>query len=170
MRDKEKKDYLLIAGITVISVLILSIFINPQNEMKEVKLYFSYNQGQNLKSEIRKVAADQLYINTIQELIEGPTNKGLEQTIPAGTRLIDFELTQGVLVLNFNSNFRDNHWGGSTGEIMTIYSIVNTMTQFPKVKQVQFLIAGTEIESLVGHIDLTDPIGPSDELIKYEID
>ncbi|ADL13312.1 GerMN domain-containing protein [Acetohalobium arabaticum] len=169
MTDKEKKNYLLIAGITLISVIILFIlFTTSQSETKEVKLYFSYNQGQNLKSEVRRVESDQLYVNTIQELIQGPTDKYLGQTLPDGTKLIDFKLRKEVLILNFNSKFRENHWGGSTGEIMTIYSIVNTMAQFPEVKQVQFLIAGTKIESLVGHIDLTDPIGPNDELIEYE--
>ncbi|MBM7622691.1 GerMN domain-containing protein [Sporohalobacter salinus] len=171
MTYKEKKSYLLIAGITLTSVLILSVlFTAPQTKMKEVKLYFGYNQGQNLKTEIRQVKADQLYVNTIQELIKGPTNESLEQTMPKGTRLLNSKLKKEVLVLNFNSKFRENHWGGSTGEITTIYSIVNTMAQFPKIEQVQFLIKGKEVESLVGHMDLTAPIAPSDELIKYEID
>ncbi|SKA05989.1 GerMN domain-containing protein [Selenihalanaerobacter shriftii] len=167
MTKKNKKiNYLFIGGVVLILGLLYLIMFTPSKiETKKVKLYFSFNQGQNLKAEVRKVTTDKLYKNTVQELINGPTNEELVRTIPDGTQLIDLKLKERTLVLNFNSKLKENHWGGSTGEMMTIYSIVNTMTQFPEINQVLFLIEGEEVKSLAGHMGLVEPISANEKII-----
>jgi len=168
MAKKNKKNgYLFFGGvILILGLMYLIFFTSPQAQLKEVKLYFSYNQAQNLKAEVREVKTDKLYKNTIRELIKGPSKEDLGRTIPEGTELINLELEEDILTLNFNSNFRKNHWGGSTGEIMTIYSIVNTMCQFSEVDQVLFLLEGEQVESLVGHVSLNEPVSSNNKLIK----
>lgn len=163
----DKIDYLFIGGITLILVFgYFVVFTAPETKTKKVSLYFSYNQAQNLKAETRQVETDQLYKNIIQEMLAGPNKKELVKTIPRETRLINAQVKENILILNFNSKLRENHWGGSTGEIMTIYSIVDTMVQFPGIDQVQFLLRGKKVESLVGHVNLEAPIGPNYKLIK----
>ncbi|MGM0472094.1 MAG: GerMN domain-containing protein [Bacillota bacterium] len=164
-------DNLVLAGISlvVISVLIMTVIGFPQ-QSEEVKLYFSTNQGQNLDYELRAIKSQKLYRNIIQELIAGPTESDLGKTIPQGAKLLSWQLQDQVLVLNFNEKLRSNHWGGSTGEIMTIYSIVNTMTQLSQVKAVRFKIEGQRVESLIGHLDLSDSLQFNEDLVKYKID
>ena len=60
-----------------------------------------------------------------------------------------------------------NHEGGSSGELQTIYSIVNTLAlSFPEIKEVQILVAGNREETIAGHIDITTPLGPDRKIIK----
>jgi len=61
-----------------------------------------------------------------------------------------------------------NHWGGSTGETMTIYSVVNTLTESANVTAVVFMVEGEELESLAGHMDLTGPIERNEDIIAGE--
>jgi germination protein M len=61
-------------------------------------------------------------------------------------------------VLDFSRELQTLHTGGTTGEILTVYSIVNTLTMnFKEVERVQILIDGDEVETLVGHLDLEQP-------------
>ncbi len=55
-----------------------------------------------------------------------------------------------------------NHPGGSNAEIMTIYSIVDSICKsFPEIRMVQFLIEGKVVDTLKGHIDVSLPLEPS---------
>lgn len=47
---------------------------------------------------------------------------------------------------------------------MLVGSIVDTLTEFPEVKRVQILIDGKAIESLSGHMDLTQPLARMKQL------
>lgn len=166
VKKDRRMSYLIIAGVTLF--LVFSILINldpPQVKTKKITLYFSDNQAQNLKSEMRQISIKHLYKNVVQELIKGPNSNKLVKTVPEGTELIDLKLEDNILVLNFNSKFRKNHWGGSTGEIITVYSIVNTLSQFSEVDQVLFLLEGKRVESLAGHVSLKEPIAPNSKLI-----
>jgi spore germination protein GerM len=71
--------------------------------------------------------------------------------------------------VNFNSALTKNHPGGSSAELMTVYSIVNTLTlNFPQIKRVQILIDGKPIETIAGHLSLREPLSPKPDLIKRQ--
>ena len=48
---------------------------------------------------------------------------------------------------------------------MLIGSIVNTLTDFPEVEKVQILIEGASVETLSGHMDLSEPLTRMTELL-----
>jgi germination protein M len=49
---------------------------------------------------------------------------------------------------------------------MTLYSLVNSLTEVPEIKQVQIQINGANLDSLAGHVDLTNPLTRDESLIK----
>jgi len=49
---------------------------------------------------------------------------------------------------------------------MTLYSIVNSLTEIPPIKGVQILIEGKQRESLTGHIDISMPFLRDEDWIK----
>jgi Sporulation and spore germination. len=51
---------------------------------------------------------------------------------------------------------------------MTVYSIVNTLTEIPPINGVQILVGGNEMKSLVGHIDISMPLLRDEDWIKPE--
>src|SRR5947209_5168592 len=51
------------------------------------------------------------------------------------------------------------HPGGSSSELLTVYSIVNALTSnLPTITRVQILVDGKEVDSLAGHVDLRRPL------------
>lgn len=131
-----------------------------------VRLWFSDSQGQKLIVEEREISkVEGIARATINELIKGPSmDSDLLPTIPVGTVLRDINVkSDGLIIVDFSKELITNHIGGSTAETLTVYSIVNTLTQFPTVDRVQFLVEGQYVETLTGHMDLTQAISSSFE-------
>lgn len=133
----------------------------------KVTLYFANAEGDMLVPEKRTITEVQgIARATLEELIKGPrADKNLAPTIPSGTRLKDIDIRNGVATVDFSREFVDNHWGGSSGELLTVYSVVDVLTQFPTVKEVQFLVEGQKVETLAGHMDLAKPVMRNTEYI-----
>lgn len=141
-------------------------------EKKEVVLYFSDPESQFLIGEKRKISKKNNLSEegkeTIHELIKGPKGK-LIPTLPSRTKLLNLQINGEKARLNFNSSLTTEHPGGSSAELMTVYSIVNTLSlNFPRIKQVQILVNGKPIETIAGHLSLREPILPKPDLIKKQ--
>lgn len=159
----------------IISIILAILFIYTafflEEDPREVKvaLYFSDSQAMNLISERRVISKNNnIYIKILQELKKGPTRDDLNKTIPEETEILAVNIENEICYTNFNQTLQTGHWGGSTGERMTVYSIVNTLTQFEEIKKVQILIEGEEIETLAGHMDLAYPLERDESLIRKD--
>ncbi|UCD58861.1 MAG: GerMN domain-containing protein [Candidatus Hydrogenedentota bacterium] len=137
----------------------------PEPKEREIRIYFADENAAKLVFEKRRVklgagaSADAKTI--MSELIKGPQSAELSSTIPAETRLLNAYGLGEMLVLDFTHELQTNHPGGSTGELLTVYSIVNTMTEnLHGIEKVQILVEGEEIETLAGHMDLRKPLSP----------
>ena len=143
------------------------------SEKKEVLLYFSDSEGEYLIGEKRKILgkkeAEEEAKETIVELIKGPKGK-LIPTLPPRSRLLTLKISDaGVAKVNFNAALSRDHPGGSSAEMMTVYSIVNSLAlNFPRIKRVQILIDGKPIETITGHLSLRQSIPPKPDLIKRQ--
>ena len=131
-----------------------------QEESFFIDLFFGSKDQSILIVEEREIKKEQ--INTHQqirhvllELIKGP-HTDLAPTIPPDTRLRSIYIDKDkVGYVDFSSEIVLNHSGGSWAEVVTVYSIVNTiMKNFSEIKKVKLLINGEEIETLKGHLDM----------------
>ena len=140
-------------------------------ERKKVILYFSDPEGEYLVGEKRGIAkrgdVEDEAEEMISELTKGPKGK-LIPTLPPKTRLLDLQLDErGIARVNFSKDLSKDHPGGSSAEMMTIYSIVNSLTlNFPEIKRVQILVEGKGMETIAGHISSGQPLGSNPGLIK----
>ncbi len=109
----------------------------------QTKLYFPDNNVDKLHLELREllVSNDGTARAAVEGLIEGPLSN-LAPSIPEGTQLLDISILNGVCTVDFSQAFVDNHISGSSNDLMTVYSIVNTLTEFDSIDRVQFLIEG----------------------------
>ena len=90
---------------------------------------------------------------------ETPPN--FRNTIPRGTVLnTAYVDSQKTAYLDFSSHLTNGHIGGTTAELLTITAILKTVFDaFPdNIKQVQILIDGEEVKTLVGHLNLSQPL------------
>jgi germination protein M len=139
----------------------------PIEEMVEVNLYFSDSQAMYLIPEKRKISQiPSLARQAVNELIKGPENSDFYRTIPEGTQVNEVYIADDIVYIDLSEEIFKNHPGGSSGELMTVYSIVNTLTEIPPIKGVQILVEGNEMESLVGHIDISMPLLRDEDWIK----
>lgn len=137
----------------------------------QVVLYFSDPTGNYLVAEKRTIPlVEGIARATIEELIKGPgPDSQLLPTVPPGTVLKDINIRpDGLARVDFSKELIANHSGGSLGESLTVYSIVNTLTQFPTVKQVQFLVDGQYVKTIAGHVDVSTAMSRNESLIKKE--
>jgi germination protein M len=102
----------------------------------------------------------------VNELIAGPTDTKLRATIPKETKLLSLKITDQVANVDFSEEIRSTHPGGSSGEAMTLNSIVNSLTELTGIKKVQILINGAKVDTLVGHADLSQPLSRNESIIK----
>ena len=140
-------------------------------EKKIVTLYFSEEEGEYLVGEKREISkkesVEEEAKEAIIELIRGPRGE-LIPTLPSQTELLGLQLDQrGLARVNFNRALTKNHPGGSSAEMMTVYSVVNSLTSnFPNIKRVQFLVEGKQVETIAGHLSLRQSVPPKPDLIK----
>ena len=139
----------------------------PIEEMVEVNLYFSDSQAMYLVPEKRKISQiPSLARQAVIELINGPGNSDLYPTIPEGTQVNEVYIAEDIVYIDLSEEIFKNHPGGSSGELMTVYSIVNTLTEISPIKGVQILVEGNEMKSLAGHIDISMPLLRDEDWIK----
>ena len=139
-------------------------------ESKEVKVnvYYPRDDGTGLLPVSRtvKLENEDKYTAALKSLLTGTKEKGQTNVIPKKAKLRNVTVKDGVATVDFSKELQQNFSGGSTGEEMLIGSIVNTLTDFPEVKKVQILIDGASVETLSGHLDLSEPLPRMTELLK----
>jgi spore germination protein GerM len=134
-------------------------------------LYFSDKNNQFLMAEERILKSSkhpEFFARSIVEsLIKGP-QQGLARTIPAETAVRAVYLApQGICYLDLTSGVAENHPGGIRSELLSIYSIVNSLVlNVAEIEAVKILINGDEAMTLAGHIDLQFPIKANMLLIR----
>lgn len=140
----------------------------PDSTQESVKLtlYFPNADASGLIATERTVVVkNKETIKTMfAELATPPT--GLEKPLPQGTTLLGATVNaDGVATLDLSSEFKKNFGGGSAGEQMTMYSIVNTLTTLPNVTSVQFLLDGKKLDGILGNLDTSTPLKRNESLI-----
>ncbi|MGQ8872278.1 GerMN domain-containing protein [Paenibacillus sp. TSA_86.1] len=73
-----------------------------------------------------------------------------------GLESIDFQESDGKLTLNIH--IPDEARLGSGGELLFLDVLKQTLFQFEEVQSIQLLVDGKETESLMGHVELENPI------------
>lgn len=136
-------------------------------------LYFGTADGKMLYREERALEVQTptlLAKELVEELIEGPSIEGLLNTIPKQTKIRELELKDGICYVDFSKEFDTKHPGGEAAETLTIYSIVNTLTELPTIEKVQFLIDGEKNSEYQGYYDFSSPFTRNSTLIYIEED
>lgn len=125
-----------------------------------ITLYFSDMNAEFLTPEIRRVnvrRGDSLEKLVMQELIRGPESQEAGATVPSETKIRSIETKDKVCFVNLSSEFVTKNNVGSSAERLTVYSIVNSLTEISGVEKVQFLIEG-EKKDVYLHMTFNEPI------------
>lgn len=141
-----------------------------------IHLYFANEENSKLKLEVQYIPVSEAsksvnnLANTIVErLIKGPEAKtGYTATIPQGTKLrsrVKIDTATGVATVDFSREFVDKHPGGKLAEQMTIFSVVNSLTELKEIQKVKFLVAGKAKQEFKGNYQFNVPFPRTPSLI-----
>ncbi|HEX2926842.1 MAG TPA: GerMN domain-containing protein [Ruminiclostridium sp.] len=136
-----------------------------------VQLYFINEQGIKLAAETRYIQTteaskgnERLATAILKELISGPAKGSLlKASIPKETKVLsDVKIKDGVATVDLSKDFIDKHPGGKKNEQLTLYSVVNTLTEIKDITSVQFRISGKVTKDFKGsyQIDVAYPRAP----------
>jgi germination protein M len=112
---------------------------------------------------------DQPVQAAVEQLLKGPKNPELIRALPEGTKLRGITVKDHIAYVDFNDKLVKNGSGGSTGEILAVSAIVNTVTEFADIYKVQIMVEGRKIETLYGHMDTSEPLSRSEKIIKKSL-
>lgn len=127
------------------------------------RLFYVADDGARLSPVEQEVVFGEGTVEQAKRIIEAqvaPPKPPLVSPIPAGTKLKTIFITQkGEAYVDLSPEFRSNHPGGTTNEILTAYALVSALTMnLPAITGVQILIDGKEVDTLAGHLDLRRPL------------
>jgi len=127
---------------------------------REVVLFFQRAADDALGPERRKILltssiADQAR-QIVGELAAGPGGEGLLPTVPRRTTVLGVYLDRaGTVYVDLSEEFVSMHPGGSSEELATIFSIVDSLTyNLPEIRRVRFLVGGEERDTFKSNLDL----------------
>lgn len=141
------------------------------NDTVPVHLYFADPQGCHLSAEKRLLVrhADPVARarGILKALIDGPQSH-LTPTLPADSRVrAVFVADTRIAYVDFSSALRENHPGGGQAELLTVYSVVNSLVlNLDDVAAVKLLVDGNECATLAGHVALDNPLNAHMLLIR----
>ena len=128
------------------------------NSSKEVNLYFSNGEYNNLKAEKRVIAysdEDSLPQAVLQKLIDGPIDISSKAVIPADTKIISVEIEAMTATINFSReylNFEGEN--AKSAALLARYSVVKTLCGLPSIDSVKILVENEPLKSANG-----EPVG-----------
>ncbi|HEY8463195.1 MAG TPA: GerMN domain-containing protein [Bacillota bacterium] len=141
--------------------------------MDTVALFFVNNSKNSLTLkpvivEIPRCSGAAKWKAVLEALFKGPPESSeLLSIFPEGTKAISIEVKNGLATVNLNQQATMVNVG-SEGEALAVASIVNTLTKLPEIFEVKILIEGEEVESLAGHVDLSETFRYNSQLVSFE--
>lgn len=142
-----------------------------------IHLYFTNADNKKLVLEVRYITLEEAKKSTasvaslvVKELISGPSKtSGLIKTIPDGTKLVNsVSVSSGVATVNLSKEFISNHPGGKDASAVTIYSVVNSLTELKDISKVKFTIDGKAQADFKDAFKFNSPFPRNDALISKD--
>ncbi len=151
-----------------LDVSMMIIADTDTNELeKRISLYFPETNLNFLQTEYRvlTVGRDTLLAEyVVEELINSTQTEGLVGSMPMGTKLISAEMKNRVCTINLSEEFVTNRPESASGQRMTVYSIVNSLTNLDNIEKVRFLVEGKQ-SNAYEYIDISDSFVAFEDII-----
>ena len=143
----------------------------PPGRKIKARLYYVADDGTRLTAVEREVAYGDGTAEQARQIIEAqiaPVAEPLVSAVPPGTKLRSVFVTdRGEAYVDLSREASGAHGGGTLDELLTVYTIVDALTEnLPAVTSVQLLVGGKEVDTLAGHVDLRRPLAKNLEWVE----
>lgn len=120
--------------------------IKTTDKTETVILYFADENAQGLVP-INREVTEKTPEAALNELFKGTKDSGCIEIIGEGTKLLEYENKSGDVTIDLSKEFLE-----SSADTLVIYSIVNTITEFPDINFVSITVDGKENVQLGNYI------------------
>lgn len=146
---------------------------NPATKTYVLNVYFTNKEGKLVK-EIHSITGSNSSKEEkliLEELIQGPKSNDLMPTLPKNTKINTVDTLNGVcqVDLSFDFKTKTQFFKEDRTRYLMIYSIVNSLTELPKIKKVIISIDGKE-NCTFGSIELPKTFERSEAYVSEEKD
>lgn len=168
------------ALIIIIAIVSCGCGLNNQQKDEDTKeddlmdvsitLYFGDSQAIYVVPEKRNIRVDkniskEEYAKIIlEELIKGPVEENNNPTIPQEVKVLNVEIKEDLLYVDFSREMHTKHCRGAAGENMTLLSLANTMTEIDGIKRVLPSVEGAALN--IEHAIVEEPLVRDEDMIK----
>ena len=113
-----------------------------------------------------KTTKGQEALDTLKALVSTKPGKEVkgQNVFPQNTKVLGLTVKDGIAKVDFSKELYKKGQG-EYQVTMLFYSVVNTLTEYPEIKKVQFLRDGKPVEAL-GQMDLGEPLERNKTFIK----
>ena len=137
---------------------------NTHTETAEVKLYYVDAQMLRLipvKTQIPQMSTQKMAQRVVDELVEGyDDNPKIKRIIPNVKHGIKVKVLDRIAYVDLKQELVDKHPEGRDLELLTVYSIVNSLTGLDGIVNVRFTIDGKRQKDFKGYIDMRETFIP----------
>lgn len=146
------------------SLTVILAFANNTPPMVGIKIYF-------IDAEMFRLLPVQIFIadstpqkkaeRVIDELILGrDDNPKIKRTIPKLKNCMSVKVNGSTAYVNLTKEMKEAHPDGRDGELLTIYSIVNSLTEIEGISTVRFTVENRTEKDFLGHVDMRETFIP----------
>jgi hypothetical protein len=176
---RDKKITSMLSKGVILLLVVFAIFGTGCTPKTNVKLYFAKYEDNlaYLVQEVRPIVNDgDFYRRIIQEIAKGPTDVQTYPTIPSTVKVNSVAVKNGLAIVDFSKEIITNtaeipH--SSTTELLAIYSIVDTLTEFKEIMKVRITIEGKQkglidglyIEDFWGQVGIYDDFSRNEQVL-----
>lgn len=122
-----------------------------------IKVYYSDSTVQYLVGEERIISTKHKYLSAFMELLKPPLEPGHIKLVPETTKVNKISFDDGNVLLDLSSEFVDDRFKSDAVDVLLVYSIVNTFTEFAGVNTVTFYVDGQRLNT-IGQLDISNSL------------
>ncbi len=175
---KNRLKKFLFSGILLISAIFLIVSLSSCT--RSVNLYFASTSETEsyLEKETREISvSEEFYKSVLEELIRGPESSELYPTLPSNVKVNSVDISSSTATVDLSKEIITNFEEiphSSTTEVLAIFSIVNTLTEFEEIEKVKIIVEGRDsgeidglyLEDFWGHVGIYDEFTRNEDIIK----
>lgn len=159
-----KARLVIFALILVTGFSIIFATANNTPYMVGVKIYF-------IDAQMMRLLPMQIFIadstpqkkaeKVIDELIKGrDDNNKIRRTIPKIKKCMSVKVKGSTAYVNLTKKMAEEHPDGRENELLTVYSIVNSLAEIDGIKTVRFTVDGETEKEFMGYVDMRETFIP----------
>lgn len=142
------------------------------NDASTIRLYFGSSSGRYLQLETREqitLEEDELPHYVLEQLLAGPVTEKNRTVFSGDLSVLQVSVVEGLCTVDLSQAFLSEQPETHKLARLTVFSLVNSLTELPQIEQVLLLCEGQSISDYHG-LDLSEPLTPDTSVVDLKPD